>query len=377
MNKSWNACVLITHGQPITNGTMEAIKTGFQYADTLIVVLGGLDKPRSFRDPFTFEERKKMLVDSAVNLMAWDTNLKIQVVGVHDDLYHHTKWVKSVELAVLNEIHVAKLGSKARIGWLLPETNKENETSISENDFPHWDIIHYPLVGLEDAANGTTGTRIREAYFSNIGHLWVKNCDGHKDGDGVRDGFVPPAVADFLRKFINTPDYKYIMSWHDKLMSDRIAWAQTSPYKMPGVAGDMCVRHSGHILYVRRKFHPGKGLWALPGGFIDPPETTLRAALRELEEETGLVIDPSQARHNFLNKEVFDAPFRSSRGQVISHAFFVDITDSYGSLPEVKAKDDAQEVAWIMGIPERHEMFEDHFEMVSILTGLAPQKELR
>ena len=36
------------------------------------------------------------------------------------------------------------------------------------------------------------------------------------------------------------------------------------------------------------------GQWALPGGKIDPGETPERAALREIEEELGLTIDPSQ-----------------------------------------------------------------------------------
>jgi 8-oxo-dGTP pyrophosphatase MutT (NUDIX family) len=36
------------------------------------------------------------------------------------------------------------------------------------------------------------------------------------------------------------------------------------------------------------------GWWELPGGGIDPGETYLEAAVREIREETGLVIDPAQ-----------------------------------------------------------------------------------
>ncbi|MCH7910632.1 MAG: NUDIX domain-containing protein, partial [Candidatus Hydrogenedentes bacterium] len=42
------------------------------------------------------------------------------------------------------------------------------------------------------------------------------------------------------------------------------------------------------LLLVQRSIEPRKGLWTLPGGFVEVDETTEEAALRELEEETGL-----------------------------------------------------------------------------------------
>ncbi len=54
------------------------------------------------------------------------------------------------------------------------------------------------------------------------------------------------------------------------------------------------------VLLVRRRFPPGKGLWALPGGFMAMGETATEAALRELEEETGLV--SGARRHLGLDK---------------------------------------------------------------------------
>jgi len=46
-------------------------------------------------------------------------------------------------------------------------------------------------------------------------------------------------------------------------------------------------RNDDRVLYVRKH----KSKWALPGGKIEPGETPAQAALRELEEETGLVAE--------------------------------------------------------------------------------------
>lgn len=46
----------------------------------------------------------------------------------------------------------------------------------------------------------------------------------------------------------------------------------------------------GRCLLVRRERPPGAGLWSLPGGRVEPDETPERAVVREMEEETGLVV---------------------------------------------------------------------------------------
>lgn len=46
------------------------------------------------------------------------------------------------------------------------------------------------------------------------------------------------------------------------------------------------------LLTVRRNIAPGEGKLALPGGFIEAPETWQEAGARELLEETGIAVDP-------------------------------------------------------------------------------------
>ena len=54
--------------------------------------------------------------------------------------------------------------------------------------------------------------------------------------------------------------------------------------------GGLIVNESGELLLVRRARQPGKGLWGLPGGFVDRDETVEEALRREVIEETALQI---------------------------------------------------------------------------------------
>jgi len=59
-------------------------------------------------------------------------------------------------------------------------------------------------------------------------------------------------------------------------------------YNNPLIGVAVIAEKNGRLLFVKRGISPGKGLWALPGGFMEQGETVERAALRELREETGL-----------------------------------------------------------------------------------------
>ena len=78
------------------------------------------------------------------------------------------------------------------------------------------------------------------------------------------------------------------------------------------------------------------GKWALPGGFIDPEETAYEAAVRELEEETGVT--------GFKIKHfgVYDQEGRDKRGWIISNAHYAIVPETL--LEQRKAADDATEV---------------------------------
>lgn len=57
-------------------------------------------------------------------------------------------------------------------------------------------------------------------------------------------------------------------------------------------ACSVAIFSGGSVLVIRRAFAPFKGLWTLPGGRLDPGETPMQCAMREIREETALEIAP-------------------------------------------------------------------------------------
>lgn len=55
-------------------------------------------------------------------------------------------------------------------------------------------------------------------------------------------------------------------------------------------AGAVVVDDMGRVLLVRRGRDPGRGLWSVPGGRVEPGESFSHAVVREVEEETGLAV---------------------------------------------------------------------------------------
>lgn len=60
----------------------------------------------------------------------------------------------------------------------------------------------------------------------------------------------------------------------------------STPHFLPAVS--VAVRRGDRILLVRRGREPSAGLYAFPGGRVEPGESDEQAARRELAEETGL-----------------------------------------------------------------------------------------
>jgi ADP-ribose pyrophosphatase YjhB (NUDIX family) len=66
------------------------------------------------------------------------------------------------------------------------------------------------------------------------------------------------------------------------------AWAHSVP------GAQALVERDGRVLLGRRAHDPSAGLWDIPGGFLDEGEHPLDGLRRELLEETGLEIEPTE-----------------------------------------------------------------------------------
>jgi len=113
---------------------------------------------------------------------------------------------------------------------------------------------------------------------------------------------------------------------------------RTECYPQVGV-GVVVFDEEGRILLVRRGGSPGRGLWSLPGGRVEPGESIFSAAVRELEEETGISSEPV-AVIDVNELMVYDAS-----GRLAYHYVLVDVLVKSKSL-EVKPGSDALEAGF-------------------------------
>ncbi|HVZ28855.1 MAG TPA: NUDIX domain-containing protein [Asticcacaulis sp.] len=191
------------------------------------------------------------------------------------------------------------------------------------------------------------------------------------DGDDERLAtFVPVAILLQVKSLRDSESFSDLAEEHRYFEAYKTAW-KAAPYPVVLVSVDAVIVHSGHLLLVERGRIPGKGLWALPGGFVEPDEWLVASALRELREETGLQLADHEAQARLKSSHVFDDPWRSGRGRVITHAYHFELDSD--DQPEVSGQDDAAAARWVP-LDEvkamRGRFFDDHGRIISHFLGI-------
>ena len=133
--------------------------------------------------------------------------------------------------------------------------------------------------------------------------------------------------------------------------------AYTYKYPRPAVTADCVVitkEAEPKVLLIERGADPYKGCWAFPGGFLNMDETAEQCAIRELEEETGLMVEELKQIGTYSKVD------RDPRGRTITVAYLAVVE----SPMKVKGQDDAAKAQWfpIDALPE---LAFDHDEIMS------------
>ena len=328
-----DALVFIGRFQPFHNGHKAVIDAALEQAKEVVVVVGSSFAARNIRNPFTFEERKAMI--KAV----FPTD-QVIVVPVSDYPYDDNKWVNAIQKIVDETVPYAK--DVGLIG------HSKDNTSYYLNIFPRWKNH----VEVEDVG-GINATDIRNRLFGNCAIAALDNMPDAARDEMNRVIIAGGKIGGYWDTLYN--EYHMIKKYKE-------AW-RVAPFPPTFMTVDAVVVQSGHILLVKRGDMPGKGLWALPGGFLNQEETMLDGAIRELKEETKIKVPVPVLKGSIKGSKTFDAPNRSARGRTITQAFYIDL--GVGELPKVKGSDDAEKAFWVPFKDVKQEfMFEDHAAII-------------
>ncbi len=342
--------IVIGRFQPFHFGHQRLVEEALRSAERVIVVVGSARQPRSVKNPFTLDERERMVRSS----LASNEQLRVSFIGVGDSPYNEQIWIASTQAAV--DRLIAHDGADPQRAKVALVGHLKDASSYYLKLFPKWDFAGH------DSVDSLNATDVRQLYF-----------DPENRGQ-IPAGAMPEGTAAFLAQFATTADYAMICD-ERAFLADYRAQYRYAGSDFPPIycTVDAVVVEAGHILLVQRKFHPGKGTWALPGGFVGQQERLLAAAIRELKEETRIKVPVPVLGGSLKGNHVFDAPDRSQRGRTITHGFFFELAhNQWTGLTEVRADDDAAQVRWVpiaefLNMQER--IYEDHFFIANHFLG--------
>jgi len=331
--KEFEYCIFIGRFQPFHLAHKELLTEALNRAEKVIVVIGSHNKAPDIKNPWSAQQRMQMIGAS----LSPEDNKRLYPIYMRDYLYNDNLWLTDLQQKVYDK--TGGSDSVALIG------HEHDRSSFYLKLFPQW-----KLISMKNIDKYPHATEIRRLYFTH---------------DAAYKKYVTDDVAAYMEAFKVTPTFTQLKDEFDFIKQYSVAW-QGAPFPPTFVTVDSVVIKSGHVLVVRRRGNPGKGLIALPGGFLTQHEFIKVGAIRELKEETGIKLSKEDLESAIIDQRVFDHPDRSLRGRTITHAFLFNLKS--GTLPQVKGSDDADK-AWWMPLSEFYtrepEFFEDHWHIVS------------
>ena len=336
--KKYDTLVLIGRFQPLHSAHLEIIKRATALTDQLVIIVGSANQPRTYKNPFTFDERRAMIKSATAGL-----NMQVHVEANTDTIYNDQAWAVRVQ-GIVSKYRTLG-GAVGIIG------HKKDDSSFYLDMFPQWGYENV------DKIEPLSAVDIRDLYFKQqVNYKFIK-------------GVLPETTYDCLLDFAHTDEYRQIIREREFIAEHN---KQYAGLKYPPIfsTADAVVVCSGHVLMIKRRAEPGRGLWALPGGYVNAntDKSVEDAAIRELREETQIKVPAPVLRGSIVRSRVFDAIDRSPRGRIITHAFYIMLPD--GELPKVKGGDDAEKARWVpIAEVQSDQCFEDHYEILQHFVG--------
>ena len=346
---AYDFLVFVGRFRPFHIGHLTVMQRALSLGRHLIVLVGSSRQARSHRNPFRFEEVRSCIAGAFTP----EECERITVLPLIDR-YNDLEWIRDVQAAVHGVVvqhHRPADGSTPRVGLI---GHSKDHSSYYLRMFPQW--------GAVECMNcrGISATPIRDAYFADA----AAALEAWKEA-------LPANVTAFMAEFARTDEYKRLAEESAYIAKYKAGWAN-APYPPTFLTADAVVVLSGHVLLVERRGLPGRGLLALPGGFVGQHERIKDAMIRELREETKLKIPAGFLEGGIRASQIFDHPYRSTRGRTVTQAFLIQLKPTDEGFPKVRGGDDAKSARW-MPIAEidPEQMFEDHFHIIQTLIALS------
>lgn len=345
MHKEYDYLLFIGRFQIPHHGHFHIMKAALEKSRYLILGVGSINLSRSLKNPFTFEERVEMIVGSGVpEISEAYKEGRIILLELEDMPYKDEAWVNKVKRKV--EFAVGK--GHNRTGLI---GCSKDSSSYYLNLFPNWPSISVPVQG------DWNSTRCRNGFFD------VTSEDFHYLVSATTTNTLLN-----LSKWIKGHREQYD-AWYDEhkfIVEYKKSW-ERAPFPPTFNTVDAVVFHQDNVLVIKRGDHPGKGLFAVPGGFINLDETQFDSCMRELREETGCFVVEDNVAHTIapylIEEKTFGAPGRDPRGRTITQAFCFRLPT--GCTPVIEAGDDAAEVMWRPWKSlKSNEFISDHYWMI-------------
>lgn len=328
--------VFIGRFEPLHIGHCDVITSALKQSKRLILLVGSAHQPRTIKNPWTFEERREMIARFADDMNIAD---RIVVLPLRD---YSSDQLWAAEVQNLVDGVVPFNASVALIG------HSKDASSYYLNMFPQWSRVEH------DMSIHVSATDLRKVLFQDLTVQFLR-------------GVLPDSSYQFIAEFIKTPDFITLKEEYRCIADYKKSW-EVAPYPPIFVTVDAVVVQSGHVILIRRKSAPGKGLWAMPGGFVEQDELLVDAMIRELREEVKLKVPEPVLKGSIVSREIIDTVDRSARGRTITVVYLIELPA--GPLPRIKAGSDAMHAEWtlIADIPS-DQMFEDHGIVIKQMLG--------